>query len=122
MPCQTCVWVLCEVKLARAVVLLFCHQRQSHQLSASAVQIQTFHHPSQSQGASSLQARARPLFWLCQSPPLALTSASGNSACPSVRCSIRCREGDSVFLCQLTNRFRPSIQQHHLAQAGDKIP
>lgn len=27
----------------------------------------------------------KPLFWLCQSPPLAVTSFSGNSACPSAQ-------------------------------------
>lgn len=38
----------------------------------------------QSQGVK-LSRRARPLFWLCQSPPLAVTSSSGNSACPSAQ-------------------------------------
>lgn len=51
---------------------------------AVQIQTQTFHHPSESQGVSS-SSRARPLFWLCQGPPLAVASSSGNSVCPSAQ-------------------------------------
>lgn len=36
---------VCELKLARSCALS-CGRPQSHRIAASAVQIQTFHHPS----------------------------------------------------------------------------
>lgn len=62
---------------------------------AVQIQTQTFHQPSESQGVSS-SSRARPLCWLCQSPPLAVASSSGNSACPSA--AIDCLESGLLFL------------------------
>lgn len=47
----------------------------------------------QSQGVSSSR-RARPLFWLCQSPPLAVTTSSGQCV---PFCAIHCRGSDLVF-------------------------
>jgi hypothetical protein len=93
---------VCELKIARScVVVRSATLASTRRFGGSG---SDFPPPVQRQGASS-SSRARPLFWLCQSPPLAVISCLWQQCVPF--CAIDCREGESVFLCQLTNLFPP---------------
>lgn len=75
--------------------------------------------PVQSRGLSS-SSRARPLFWLCQSPPLAWpVSLVTVPVHPRSRLP---RESDLVFLCQFTSLCRSSIQATPPAAGWDQDP
>jgi len=98
---------LCANSSSRAVVLS-CDQRHSLQLAASAVQVQTFHHKFNVK-AQALQAG--------QALVLAVSESSARrdqclwQQCVPF-CAIDCREGESVFLCQLTNLFPPLLSSN----------
>lgn len=82
-----------------------------------AVQAQTFHPPVQSRGLSS-SSRARPLFWLCQSPPLAWPVPL-----VTVRVLPRNRLPATATWCVSASSpasAAPRFKQHHLQQVGIK--
>lgn len=107
---------VCELKLARScVVLPSATIASTRRLGGSNSDSPP---PIQRQGVSS-SSRARPLFWLCQSPPLAVISASGNSACPSAR-SIAAK-ATRCFFASSPTFSAPPFKQDHLAQTGTKI-